>query len=105
MEARCQVKITEYENEPSVYLYSHWGADSIEDDVKDALKRRWRWSDYEYLTRIIYDVMVGDESGTETGYGISTSEHGDIEKLVEILPGQKVRIGKQEWTFEEYINQ
>ena len=75
---RGQVKIN------GVYLYTHWGGSRLIDDVKDALRKRWRWSDEEYLARIIFDVMIGGEQGSETGYGIGTEIHGDIWRLIAI---------------------
>lgn len=105
MGARAQVSIQCNEKDPAVYIYTHWGTESLKEDVQTALAKKWRWNDYEYLTRIIYDTVVGTEAGTETGYGIGTEEHGDIELLVQILPGQKVKIGGISWTFEEYLKQ
>lgn len=65
-----------------VYLYTHWGAGTLEHSVRLALSKRWRWDDEEYLTRIIFDTMSAGEQGVETGFGISTSEHGDNEILI-----------------------
>lgn len=66
-----------------VYLYTHWGASDMEADVKRAMAKQWRWDDPEYLGRIIFDEMVHTHN-TETGYGIGTTEHGDIELLITI---------------------
>ncbi len=92
MGARAQAKVIQqvYQEgqeptEGAVYLYTHWGAESIVNDVATALDKpegRGRWDDDEYLTRIIFDEMSRDEHGTETGYGIGLTEHGDIEVLV-----------------------
>lgn len=103
MGARAQVKIQESERSAPVYLYTHWGSGEIIEDVKRALAKNWRWSDYEYLARVIFDEMKGDDFDTETGYGISTSEHGDNDILVEILPGQKIRVGELTLTFDQFI--
>jgi hypothetical protein len=87
MGARAQVLI----EDDGVYLYTHWGAGSIEDDVLKALKSdagQGRLNDSEYLARIIFEVMIGDERGTETGFGIGTTQHGDIEKLITVNCGQ-----------------
>lgn len=78
MGARAQVKI----KDTGVYLYTHWGAGRIFDDVIQAISKQWRWDDPEYLTRIIFDSMKRSDIESETGYGIGTSQHGDIEKLV-----------------------
>jgi hypothetical protein len=78
MGSRAQVHI----KDTGVYLYTHWGADHIENDVTRAIGRGQRWGDPEYLTRIIFDEMKGSNIKSETGYGIGTSQHGDIEKLI-----------------------
>lgn len=78
MGARAQVKI----NDTGVYLYTHWGANSIFEDVQEAISKNWRWTDPEYLTRIIFDTMKRSDIDGETGYGIGTAMHGDIERLV-----------------------
>jgi hypothetical protein len=67
-----------------VYLYTHWGATELIDKVKSALSKRVRWDDAEYLARIIFSEMVrGFEDGT-TGFGIGTSKHGDVWRVISI---------------------
>ncbi len=106
MGARAQVSIKDRIQDIPVYLYTHWGAGSLKEDIRIALERgKGRWDDYEYLSRILFDGMKGDDVTSETGFGIGISEHGDIELLIEILPDQKVRIGIDEWTFAEYIQE
>ena len=80
MGARTQVLI----KDTGVYLYSHWGSHNIVETVKKALAKEWRWDDPEYLARIIFETMIGREFGSETGFGIGTSMHGDIDNLVTI---------------------
>mgnify|MGYP001600953658 CR=1 FL=1 len=67
-----------------VYLYTHWGADELISNVRDALAKKWRWNHPEYLTRIIFDMMKETDVTSETGYGIGTKLHGDTKVLVEI---------------------
>ena len=67
-----------------VWLYTHWEATELLDNVKRALSKRWRWNDPEYLARIIFDEMVGGYHGEETGFGISTSEHSDVWIIITI---------------------
>ncbi len=78
MGSRAQVRI----KDTGVYLYTHWGANRIEEDVARAIGRGQRWGDPEYLARIIFDEMKGSNIKSEIGYGIGTSQHGDIEKIV-----------------------
>lgn len=56
----------------AIFLYSHWGGYELPEVLRKALAKRWRWDDGAYLARIIFDEMIGDEQGGETGYGIST---------------------------------
>ena len=56
-----------------VYLYSHWGGASVAAAAQRALARAEdRWDDAPYLTRVVFQEMVGTDKGT-TGYGIWTS--------------------------------
>lgn len=65
-----------------VYLYTHWGATELYETVKNAIRKKWRWNDPEYLARIIFDEMTKGVQGRETGYGIGTKMAGDIWRLV-----------------------
>lgn len=78
MGTRSQVLIEDI----GIYLYQHWDGYDLHKKVKKALKNKWRWDDPEYLARIIFCEMVKEHEEEETGYGIGTSEHGDIEFLV-----------------------
>ncbi len=114
MGCRGQVKIvSDCANEHDVYLYTHWQADVLPDTVKAALTKKWRWDEACYLTRIIFDEMVGIKGhGQETGFGIDTAQHNDIECLVTVdCENQTVEIdrsmhgGKKESpvSFEEFV--
>ncbi len=94
-----------------IYLYTHWGAEDIVSDVSMALSRHQRWDDPEYLARIIFDELSGNEKGEETGFGIGTSQHTDIEKLVIVNCGDKKVIIKDIYgeseevlSFQDFIN-
>ena len=80
MGARTQVLI----KDTGVYLYSHWGSGNILETVGKAIDKHWRWNDPEYLARIILETMIGKNSGAETGFGIGTKMHGDIDNLVTV---------------------
>jgi hypothetical protein len=55
----------------SVVLYSHWGQDSWETDLAEALQHaRPRWSDSSYATRMIISYLIQDDVLGETGFGI-----------------------------------
>jgi len=103
MGARAQVHM----EESGVYLYTHWGSGTLKKDVARALKKKWRWDDVEYLTRIIFDEMVGKEQGEETGYGIGTNVAGDAEYIIHISNNLITVTGYSLWTgtFDEFIKQ
>jgi len=87
MGTRAQVFIQDsYSDDASkgVYLYQHWDGDYLFQEVQNAIAKGDRWNDPEYLTRIIFCEMVKtfDQVDGSTGYGIGTSQHGDIEYLV-----------------------
>ena len=70
------------DEESPVVLYTHWGAKDMLMNLKTVLKRRKRWSDAAYLSRMIFCKMVeGDERG-ETGYGIMTNNVCDAEQEI-----------------------
>jgi len=61
----------------SVVLYSHWGQDSWQQDIAEALNHaRRRWSDSSYGTRMIISYLIQHNILDETGYGIY-AVHGD----------------------------
>ena len=101
MGERGQIKIDK------VYLYTHWRGFALKEILAEALSKKWRWSDKEYLTRIIFDVMTKNERDTETGYGIGTNMHFDLgyPLLVVDVDNKIVQEGNQKWSFEDFIKQ
>ena len=107
---RAQVKIVDY-GDTAVYLYTHWDGYRLADTVKQALARRERWRDAEYLARIVFCEMVkGDTFGT-TGFGIGTEQHMDVTKVI-TLDTNKCEITLQDYdkddikfSFEDFINE
>ena len=106
---RGQVMVKMEGKDKAVYLYTHWNATDLIEIVKKAVAKKWRWNDPEYLARIIFDEMVGDYQGEETGFGIGTSKHGDIWRLI-IVDTEKEHIGiedygknKGSYSFENFI--
>ena len=60
-------------------LYSHWGADSWQDDLVMALVHAEpRKGDYSYFTRMIISHLMKDEILEETGYGIYAIPRSEI---------------------------
>ena len=74
MGARVNFVFKQYENAPSVVLYSHWGADSWEVDLAHALAgAASRWDDPSYGTRIVISNLIGEQWKGMLGYGIYAS--------------------------------
>ena len=97
-----------------VYLYTHWSASDLVETTRRALAKKWRWDDPEYLARIIFDEMKGDDR-SETGFGIGTQKHEDVWRLVLVNCSTKtVTVQKcnfetepkteKSYTFEEFIS-
>lgn len=108
MGARAQVEV-KMGNQPSVFLYTHWGSYELPQVVASALaspEGRGRATDNEYLARIIFDRMIGGDQGGETGYGISTAAHGDLDypPIVVDPDNQTVTHGRRTVTYDEFIN-
>jgi len=96
---RAQVLI----KDTGVYLYTHWESYRLQEIITKAIAKKWRWDDPEYLARIIFDEMLKDNHGEETGYGIGTSEHSDINLLITVnCEAKSVIVGnKVEFSFRE----
>ena len=76
-----------------VYLYTHWGASGLIDVVREAIARRERWDDPEYLARIVFCAMVAGQEKELTGFGIGTHLHDDVWRLVELdCDEEKIRV-------------
>jgi hypothetical protein len=70
---RSNIKIT-YNNGESLYLYTHWRGDEIQDIVTRALETSGRVEDESYFARVLFCAMLGDnlqEWRGETGFGIA----------------------------------
>ena len=101
---RANIQVKENDNDPGVFLYSHWGGTEIPFKLKIALSKRWRWDDSAYLTRIIFDTMTEGQHGEETGFGISTEiQDGHTRVLTVNVKNQTVSFGRSIWTFTEYL--
>ena len=108
MGERGQIKIN------GVYLYTHWGGYHLKNILQESLKKKWRWGDEEYLARIIFDVMVGDDCGkTDTGNGLGITKHGDLDyPLLEVKKDEVIehedeytKKPKTIWTFDNFIEE
>ena len=96
---RANVRVVQEADGRSVFLYTHWGGTELAAIVQTALKRRQRWDDCAYLTRIIFSEMLIDAAGDaakthatlkdETGFGITV--YPIDERIVTVdVPAQRI---------------
>ena len=80
----------DYGEERKIYLYTHWGAERLEDVLRDALIRgRSRWDDPPYLARIIFSEMIQDDVLDILGYGIAPYECDPEYPTIEVDFGKR----------------
>ena len=96
--------------ERPVVLYTHWGAKEMEDDLRDVLSRKQRWTDPSYLSRMIFSRMTRNDTDGETGYGILTVNIGDAEQEIIVDCSRQEVIVKgwddnDTYTFDDFINE
>ena len=83
---RAQIGIRSTDGKHTVYLYSHRDGAGTYADLHRALERgRDRWTDNEYLARIIFCEMVKHDLHGKLGYGIGSDILGDIEHPIPLL--------------------
>jgi hypothetical protein len=71
MGARINFVFKDSEQGPMVVLYSHWGQDSWQRDLAEALSHaKPRWQDSSYGTRMIISHLIQHSILDETGFGI-----------------------------------
>ena len=101
---RANILVKENDRDRGVYLYTHWQGTDLPGILRDALAKRWRWDDCQYLTRIIFDEMTENQHGEEVGFGISAFVgDGDDRILTVNCKKQVVSNGKKTVSFQEYI--
>lgn len=95
--------------EQRIYFYGHWSGCDMPGILQGALKKRVRWDDDSYLSRIVFDALTKGRQGEETGFGISPfitdNEHDllvvdlDNKKVVQETEGGSF---VREWTFDQF---
>lgn len=83
---RANVYVHEGDN-PGVYLYTHWDGTELPQKVAKSLaspRGMSRRDDVAYLTRIIFEDMIADSLGEETGYGISADVGDGDDRIVDV---------------------
>jgi hypothetical protein len=65
-----------------VVLYSHWGADSIAEDLDMAFTHAIsRQGDYSYWTRMVISYLIKDQLLDPTGFGIFAISRQEMDTL------------------------
>lgn len=105
MGARINYLFNEGDEQPAVWLYSHWGETDWQIDIANALMHaRPRWEDTSYAIRNIISKLIGSEWDQETGFGIGAvskpSDFAAWDFTVEIDMVNKMIDGHK---FEEFI--
>ena len=80
MGARCTFVFKQAENQ-AVALYSHWGEDSMYQDLAGALQHatsRIAMGDAPYATRMAISYLLQHDILSETGYGIYACNPDDL---------------------------
>ena len=114
MGCRGTIEIWEHADAPKdeespVVLYTHWGANEMEDDLRDVLSRKKRWNDPAYLSRMIFSRMIRNDIDGEYGYGIMTDNINDAEQEIIVDCNRQEVIVKgwdknDTYTFDDFIN-
>jgi hypothetical protein len=110
----CGNIVVQEDKDHRVYLYTHWSGSEMPETLRSALVRgKERWSDPQYLARIIFCEMVHSDNGL-TGFGITSRVHDNSHPLVVVdCEKQEIRLepepdgshapGKPKaWTFAAY---
>ncbi len=101
------------DGEDRVYLYTHWnGLGTLATDLRDALARRERWDDAQYLARIIFCRMVREDLDGTTNFGITArlwDNQAGCPLLTVDVDQQQVRLERvgssivlAAWSFENF---
>ena len=89
-----------------VVLYTHWGGFELPSILRDALKRAPdRWHDHAYLTRIIFCDMIGNDTKSTTGFGISQTKQDQDGDQCLLVDTEKQTVSFEAggtFSFEEY---
>ena len=81
MGARCTFVFKQSED-LAVALYSHWGEDSMYQDLAQALQHAAvRSGDKEYYVRMAISYLMQDSILDETGFGIYACDPNDLDFL------------------------
>jgi len=87
----------------AVFLYGHWSGHDLPEIVRTGLTRgRERWTDGQYLARIMFEELVGSARGGATGFGIASRLHDNEYDLLVLLPGAQALARITEKAYAEH---
>jgi hypothetical protein len=78
MGARATIRIIHPTSTTPIHFYTHWKGNRIAHILAAGILKadeEGRLTDYQYATRMIFDVLTGLEGGS-TGYGICIGDEG-----------------------------
>lgn len=102
---RANIVIVDYETnlsgENAVFLYTHWTGSELPEALKAGLEKgRDRWTDAQYLARVLFQQMLGSDTGT-TGYGITATLGDNSYPLLIVDVPRQVIVEYPEDTYRE----
>jgi len=115
---RANIVVREEDSSKGVWLYTHWHGTDLPFMLQNVLRKRQRWENGSYLTRIIFESMIPSyERGSELGFGISTNPQDGRDRILlvtvsnqtifraslSISNEQQFAVTKR-WTFDEFIS-
>lgn len=105
---RGNIEIAQPFADDSVFLYTHWRGSQVTEILAEALQKG-RTGDPSYLTRIIFQEMVGDDK-TNLSFGISVGRPDDNEYDIPKvfwrdghLTEGAVEYQNENYTFDEFV--
>ena len=108
---RSNVKVVADEKH-YVYLYAHWTGNKLLENVHSALKRKERWSDDSYLSRIVFCEMLRyrylddltEAFDDECSFGISSYEpENNYRNITLDCEKEEITVGDLKSSFEEFV--
>jgi len=94
-----------------IYLYTQWRGASTLAVARHVLRKRLRWGDPDYLTRILFCALIEEPESEEIGFGIGTvlCDHNYPSVVVDTIT-QRVGVAEPgcehapivSWSFEDF---
>lgn len=73
-------------NGETIVLYGHWAGHEMLKNLANAVEyARPRWTDESYATRIAVSQLIGNDWGSETGWGLTVNQILDNEHKIPVI--------------------